>query len=66
MYTELAFFGSKNECARTDAVFLSVSEVCDGTVSLKWQTAPVLSASTQPKQDTKKITSQIERELHPP
>ena len=37
---------------------ISVSEI-------KWQTAPVLSASTQPKQDTKKITSQTQRELHP-
>ena len=26
---------SKNECARTDIVFLPISEVCDGTVSLR-------------------------------
>ena len=35
IYTELALYGSKNECARNDTVFLPVSEVCDGTVSLK-------------------------------
>ena len=34
IYTELALYGSKNECARTDTVFLPISEVCDGTVSL--------------------------------
>ena len=34
IYAELALYGSKNECARTDAVFLPISEVCDGTVSL--------------------------------
>ena len=33
-YTELALYGSKNKCARTDHVFLPISEVCDGTVSL--------------------------------
>ena len=32
--TELALYGSKNECARTDTVFLPISEVCNGTVSL--------------------------------
>ena len=34
IYTELALYGSKNECARTDNVFFSISEICDGTVSL--------------------------------
>ena len=34
VYTEIALYGSKNECARTDIVFLPISEVCDGTVSL--------------------------------
>ena len=34
IYTELALYGSKNKCARTDIVFLPISEVCDGTVSL--------------------------------
>ena len=34
IYTELALYGSKNECARTDTVFLLIPEVCDGTVSL--------------------------------
>ena len=34
IYTELALYGIKKECARTDTVFLPISEVCDGTVSL--------------------------------
>ena len=34
IYTELALYGSKNECARTDTIFLPISEVCDGKVSL--------------------------------
>ena len=34
MYTELALYGSKNECARTDNVFSPISEVCYGAVSL--------------------------------
>ena len=34
IYTELALYGSKNECARTDNVFSPTSEVCDGTVTL--------------------------------
>ena len=33
--TELALYGTKNECARTDNVFSPISEVCNGTVSLK-------------------------------
>ena len=33
-YTELALYGSINECARTYTVFLPISGVCDGTVSL--------------------------------
>ena len=32
--TDLALYGSKNECSRTDTVFLPISEVCNGTVSL--------------------------------
>ena len=28
MYSELALYGSNNECARTDDVFLLISEVC--------------------------------------
>ena len=35
LYTGLVLYGSQNECARTDTVFLPLSEVCDGTVSLK-------------------------------
>ena len=34
IYTELALYGSNNECARTENVFSPISEVCDGTVSL--------------------------------
>ena len=34
IYTELALYDSKNECSRTDTVFLPISEICDGTVSL--------------------------------
>ena len=35
IFTELALYGSINECARTDTVFLPISEVCDGKVSLR-------------------------------
>ena len=34
IYPELALCGSKNECARTDTVFFTISEVSEGTVSL--------------------------------
>ena len=34
IYIGLALYGSKNECARTHTVFLPISEVCNGTVSL--------------------------------
>ena len=34
IYPELALCGRKNECARTDTVFFSISEVSEGTVSL--------------------------------
>ena len=34
IHIELALYASKNECARTDTVFLPMSEVCGGTVSL--------------------------------
>ena len=34
IYTELSLYGSKNECARTEPVFIPISEVCAGTVSL--------------------------------
>ena len=32
--TELALYGTRNECVRTDNVFSPISEVCDGRVSL--------------------------------
>ena len=35
IYTELSLYGSKNECTRTDNVFFPISEVCNGTASLK-------------------------------
>ena len=34
IYTELALYGSINECARTDNDFSLYLKVCDGTVSL--------------------------------
>ena len=34
IYTDLALYGSTNDCARSDTVFLPISEVCDVTVSL--------------------------------
>ena len=34
IYTELALYGSKNLCAKTDTVFLPISEVYGCTVSL--------------------------------
>ena len=34
VYTELSLNGSKNECAKSDTVFLPISEFCNGTVSL--------------------------------
>jgi hypothetical protein len=35
IFTELALYGSKNECARTENVFFPISEYCSGRVSLK-------------------------------
>ena len=35
IYTKLALYGRKNECTRTDNVFFPISEVCNGTVSLR-------------------------------
>ena len=35
IFPELALCGSKNVCARTDTVFFPISEVSEGTVSLK-------------------------------
>ena len=34
IYTELALYGSKDEYAKTDNVFIPISEFCNGTVSL--------------------------------
>ena len=34
IYTELALYGNKNECARTGKVVFFIPEFCDGTVSL--------------------------------
>ena len=34
IYTELALYGSKNDCARTDNVYFPISEVCNGTILL--------------------------------
>ena len=35
IYTDLALYVSKIECARTDNVVFPISEICKGTVSLK-------------------------------
>ena len=48
IYNELALYGSKNECARTETVFIPISEVCDGTVSLS------VTAELQCTADTEK------------
>ena len=37
IFTEVALYESKNECARNDNVFSPISEVCDGMVSLSNQ-----------------------------
>ena len=34
IYTELALYSSNKQYARTDTVFLPISEVCNGTVSV--------------------------------
>ena len=34
MYTKLALYGNTKKCAWTDTVFLPISEVCNGRVSL--------------------------------
>ena len=34
IYTGLALYGSKDESARTDNVFLPIFEVCNGMVSI--------------------------------
>ena len=41
-YTELALYGSQNECAKTDNIFSPISEFCDGMVSLKFHPKAVL------------------------
>ena len=34
IFTELALYGSKNDCARTETVFLPISKVLDRSVSI--------------------------------
>ena len=34
IYTNLALYGNQNDCTGTHTVFLLISEVCDGMVSL--------------------------------
>ena len=34
IYPDLAFYSSKNECARTDIVFFPISQVCSRGVTL--------------------------------
>ena len=62
--TKLALSGSKNEFARTDTVFLLISEVCNSTVSLttifnfsktylkKSRETPTLSTDADSRTDT--------------
>ena len=56
--TKLALHGSKNECPRTDTVFLPISEVCDDTVPLsateksRIRETPTLSTAADSKTDT--------------
>ena len=38
IYPELALYGSKNECARTDTVFFPISQVCTRGVTLNEDT----------------------------
>ena len=47
IHTELALYCSKNKCARTDIVFLSITEVCNGTVSLNTKFALGLNGAKQ-------------------
>ena len=35
IYTLIAHYSTENECYMTDTVLSSLSEVCDGTVSLR-------------------------------
>ena len=37
IYTELALYGSNNECARADNIYFPISEVCNGMISLMLQ-----------------------------
>ena len=46
IYAQLALYGSKNECARTDNVFPPISEVCTGTVSLSGLPVPAPGKTT--------------------
>ena len=46
IYTELALYGSKKVCARTDNVFPPISEVYDGTVSLDTDFIKLLKIDT--------------------
>ena len=43
IYTDLALYDSKNECFRNDAVFLRISQVCDGAVS--FEESPIIQKS---------------------
>ena len=43
IYPKLALYGSKNECTRTDTIFLHLSAVSEGTVSLKEYWHPVIN-----------------------
>ena len=56
IYPELALCGIKNQCARTDTVFLHISEVSEGTVSLsRLQTPLSFNSLTKTKSSFSKI-----------
>ena len=55
IYTELALYGSKNECARTDNVFFLISEVGEGTVSLSCKILKSFHNTNSVKKEEEKV-----------
>ena len=41
IYTKLALYGSKSECAKTDNVLFPISEICNSTVCLRSTIKPI-------------------------
>ena len=63
LYTELALYGSKNEAARTDTVFIHISEVCDGRDSLIGHLTSGIGAK-QHLNGTSKVNKRTHRQTH--